>query len=508
MPGEVTKPLKGAGARLVRGGRVLGVEENAELGPSCRMSKTSIYLIIGLILTSIVGLILLQLQLIQTGLEVNKERYDRAIQSVLKQVADEVEDDEEAQIRLTLSNGYAGGVPGSTSYREVLIGSPTTGLLAGRSIRTSTNVFRLRQQFADRNLEERIDREKVHKKLLSELKNAGVQEQLEYGIYDTRQQRFISRNGRLLSAAGSDTSKHQDLMHGDYAVSLFDNDPLSPGEIRAYSPDKKDVIYSSLYSNFATSLLFVLIILGCFVYTIYVILRQKKVSEMKTDFINNMTHEFKTPIATISLATDSIVSPRVSNDPEKVQRFARIIKQENKRMNDQVEKVLQMAKLDKSRLNLNLTAVDLNAVVQSAVEYICLQVEPRGGTVTTRLEADPSVVEGDLTHLSSLVNNLLDNANKYSPDAPRILVSTRNVARGVEVNVTDHGLGMSREARKNIFDRFYRVHTGDRHDVKGFGLGLSYVKTITEVHNGTIEVKSELGKGSSFIVTFPYRQPD
>ncbi|MBB4078765.1 two-component system phosphate regulon sensor histidine kinase PhoR [Lewinella aquimaris] len=471
------------------------------------MSKKSIYLIVGLIVISIVGLIILQLQLIQTGLEVNKERYDRAVQSVLKQVADEVEDTEEDEIRLTLNNGYAGGVP-EAMYGELIIGDRSAGLLSAGTIRISPNSFRLRAQFASRNLEERIDRESIHKKLTKELRNAGIQDELEYGIYDTRQQRFISRNGRLLSPAGSDTSRHADLMQGDYVVSLFDNDPAIPGEIRAYSPDKNSVIYSSLYGNFAASVVFVLIILGCFVYTIYVILRQKKVSEMKTDFINNMTHEFKTPIATISLATDSIVSPRISNDPSKVQRFARIIKQENKRMNDQVEKVLQMAKLDKSRLNLNLTAVDLNAVIQSAVEYICLQVEPRGGTVITDLQADPYVVEGDLTHLSSLINNLLDNANKYSPEAPRIIVSTRNVARGVQISVTDHGLGMTREARKNIFDRFYRVHTGDRHDVKGFGLGLSYVKTITEVHNGSIEVKSEPGKGSSFIVTFPYRQPD
>ena len=471
------------------------------------MSKKSIYLIIGLIVIAIVGLIILQLRLIQTGLEVNKERYDRAIQSAMKKVADEVEDEEEDEIRLTLNNGYAGGVPESL-YGELLIGGPSGSLLGAHSIRISPNSFRLRAQFASRNLEERIDREAIHTQLQKELRNAGISDDLEYGIYDRRQQRFISRNGRLLSPGGADTSRHKDLMHPDYVVSLFDEDASIPGEIRAYSPDKDSVIYSSLYGNFAVSLLFVLIILGCFIYTIYVILMQKKVSEMKTDFINNMTHEFKTPIATISLATDSIVSPRISGDPAKVQRFARIIKQENKRMNDQVEKVLQMAKLDKSRLNLNLTAVDLNEVVQSAVEYICLQVEPRGGSVTTHLNADPSVVEGDLTHLSSLVNNLLDNANKYSPEAPRIIVTTANVARGVQVTVTDHGLGMTREARKNIFDRFYRVHTGDRHDVKGFGLGLSYVKTITEVHDGSIEVKSEPGKGSSFIVTFPYRQPE
>ena len=471
------------------------------------MSQKSIYLIIGLIITAIVGISLLQLRLLQTGLQVNRERFDRAVQTVLKQVADEVEEREEDEIRLSLNNGYAGGVP-DVLYSEGYFQGLSGGLLSTQSIRISPNIFRLRNQFANRNLEERIDREAIHAKIRKEMENAGIHNQLEYGIYDTRQQRFISRNGRLLSPLGSDTSRHQDLMHGDYTVSLFDDDTTVPGRILAYSPDKDRVLYSSLYGNLVASLLFVLIILGCFGYTIYVILRQKQVSEMKTDFINNMTHEFKTPIATISLATDSIVSPRISGDPEKVQRFARIIKQENKRMNDQVEKVLQMAKLDKSRLNLNLTAVDLNEIVRAAVEYICLQVEPRGGNVSTHLHADPSVVEGDLTHLSSLINNLLDNANKYSPDAPDIIVSTANVPRGVQVTVTDHGLGMTREARKNIFDRFYRVHTGDRHDVKGFGLGLSYVKTITEVHGGTIEVRSELGKGSSFIVTFPYRQPD
>ncbi|MEL7162386.1 MAG: HAMP domain-containing sensor histidine kinase, partial [Bacteroidota bacterium] len=366
--------------------------------------------------------------------------------------------------------------------------------------------LRLKAQYAAYDLEDRIDFDFLHKKLANEFKNADLSEDLEYGVYDNRQHKFVLRNGRGLTETGSDTIRHQDLLHSSYRVSLFDEETETPGYLMAYSPRKDEVIFSSIWGNLAASLLFVGIILGCFVYTIYVILRQKKVSEMKTDFINNMTHEFKTPIATISLATDSIVSPRISSDPAKVKRFANIIKQENKRMNNQVEKVLQMAKLDKSKLNLNLTAVDLNEVVKDAVEYISLQVEPRNGTVTTNLKAEPSVVEGDLTHLSSLINNLLDNANKYSPDAPKIIVSTRNVNKGVEVTVKDHGMGMSREARKNIFDRFYRVHTGDRHDVKGFGLGLSYVKTITEVHNGSVNVKSELGKGSSFIVTFPYRQ--
>ncbi|SEP87458.1 sensor histidine kinase [Neolewinella agarilytica] len=473
------------------------------------MSQKTIYLIIGLIVTAVLGVILLQLDMIRTGMEVNEQRYDEAVQDALKNAARELEQQEASEINLQ-TNGFNSSEsninlgPGKFTrdiQRSKLLGNNGILIPEPYSYR-----LRLENQYNNKDLVERVDRSSLEKKLQNEIENANLEGALEYGVYDNRKKEFIIRNGRRLSEIGADTSRHLDLLHSNFRVSLFAGEVDTPGYLMAYSPQKKTVIFNSIWYNLVASLLFVGIILGCFIYTIYVILFQKKLSEMKTDFINNMTHEFKTPIATISLATDSIVSPRVSGDPEKVKRFANIIKQENKRMNDQVEKVLQMAKLDKSKLNLNLTAVDLNDVVTDAAVYISLQVEPRGGSVETKLQAEPAIVEGDMTHLSSLVNNLLDNANKYSPDAPKIIVSTRNVSKGVEVTVTDHGLGMTREARKNIFDRFYRVHTGDRHDVKGFGLGLSYVKTITEAHNGTINVKSELGKGSSFIVTFPYRQ--
>jgi two-component system phosphate regulon sensor histidine kinase PhoR len=463
------------------------------------MSKKTIYLIIGLIITAISGVLWLQLDMIQTAMKVNEQRYDEALQDALKAAAEEQEEKEAALIDAQVNSGFKDLRRGLNTS----LAGGTGGLLGRTNVAPRLEAL---AQYANYDLVDRIDRELLDKKLKSEFANANLGEGLEYGVFDNKNKEFIIRDGRLLSEIGSDTSRHTDLMRSVYRVSLFDDASEVRGHLIAYSSRKEEVIFNSIWYNLGASLLFVGIILGCFVYTIYVILFQKKLSEMKTDFINNMTHEFKTPIATISLATDSIVSPKVSANPEKVKRFASIIKQENKRMNDQVEKVLQMAKLDKSKLNLNLSPVDLNDVITDAAVYISLQVEPRDGTVETDLQAEPAIVEGDLTHISSLINNLLDNANKYSPNAPKIMVSTRNVSKGVEVTVKDHGLGMSREARKNIFDRFYRVHTGDRHDVKGFGLGLSYVKTITEVHNGTINVKSELGKGSSFIVTFPYRQ--
>jgi two-component system phosphate regulon sensor histidine kinase PhoR len=225
---------------------------------------------------------------------------------------------------------------------------------------------------------------------------------------------------------------------------------------------------------------------------------------MKTDFINNMTHEFKTPIATISLAADSLNNPVVLKNEEKILRFSRIIKQENIRMHKQVEKVLQMALLDKKDFNLKWTSVDMHDLILSAIENISLQVETREGSVKGFLNASESIVKGDHTHLSNIINNLLDNANKYSPQKPHITVFTRNVDKGLEIMVKDEGIGLSREVRKFIFDKFYRVPTGNLHNVKGFGLGLSYVKTMVEAHKGKIDVRSELGKGSSFILYFPF----
>jgi two-component system, OmpR family, phosphate regulon sensor histidine kinase PhoR len=226
---------------------------------------------------------------------------------------------------------------------------------------------------------------------------------------------------------------------------------------------------------------------------------------MKNDFINNMTHEFKTPIATISLAADSIGSPMIMNHPDKIKRFVDIIRQENRRMNSQVERVLQMALIDKNDFQLNLGELNLHEIIGQAVDNFSLQVEKREGALHTDLQATRPIIEGDATHIASIIHNLLDNANKYSPEQPDITIRTRNVPMGVEISIEDKGIGISKEARKYIFDKFYRVHTGNIHDVKGFGLGLSYVKAIMTAHKGLVDVKSEPGNGSTFILTFPFK---
>ena len=228
---------------------------------------------------------------------------------------------------------------------------------------------------------------------------------------------------------------------------------------------------------------------------------------MKTDFINNMTHEFKTPIATISLASDSILSPAILENKDKVTRFINIIKQENKRMLSQVEKVLQMAQIEKENVELKFNAVNLHETIEDAVINAELKIQAKGGTIQTSLLSQNPIIEADQIHISSIINNLLDNAEKYTPEHPEIIISTRDVKGGIEFDVSDNGIGMTKDALKLIFEKFYRVHTGNVHDVKGFGLGLSYVKAMVDAHQGKIYVKSELGKGSIFTIYLPSKQP-
>ncbi|MBK6499439.1 MAG: HAMP domain-containing histidine kinase [Saprospiraceae bacterium] len=228
---------------------------------------------------------------------------------------------------------------------------------------------------------------------------------------------------------------------------------------------------------------------------------------MKTDFINNMTHEFKTPIATISLASDSILSPSILENKDKVTRFINIIKQENKRMLSQVEKVLQMAQIEKENVELKFNAVNLHETIEDAVINAELKIQAKGGTIQTVLLSQNPIIEADQIHISSIINNLLDNAEKYTPERPEIVITTRDVKGGIEFDVSDNGIGMTKDALKLIFEKFYRVHTGNVHDVKGFGLGLSYVKAMVDAHHGKIFVKSEPGKGSIFTIYLPSKQP-
>jgi two-component system, OmpR family, phosphate regulon sensor histidine kinase PhoR len=251
------------------------------------------------------------------------------------------------------------------------------------------------------------------------------------------------------------------------------------------------------------SIVFTSIIIIAYGSAIYQLIRQRQISQIKTDFINNMTHEFKTPIATINLALDSIKNPKILNDQEKVLRYLGMIKEENKRMHAQVENVLRISKLDKNELNISKERYELHDLIEDAITHVELIVEDRQGYVKTHLNADKSSVLANETHFTNVIVNILDNAIKYSDEAPKIDVYTENVGNNIILKISDQGNGMTKAVAKRVFEKFYREHTGNVHNVKGHGLGLAYVKRIVEDHQGHISVESEKGKGSTFIIKMP-----
>jgi two-component system phosphate regulon sensor histidine kinase PhoR len=254
------------------------------------------------------------------------------------------------------------------------------------------------------------------------------------------------------------------------------------------------------------SLVFMLILIFSFYYTISTIFRQKKLSEIKNDFISNMTHEFKTPISTISLACEVLNDKSIEKSPERLSNYVRMIGDENKRLSLLVENILQTAILDKGEFKLKVQDIDLHNLIGQSIVNIRLQVENKGGTIGKELKATRSVVKGDRVHLTNIVFNLIDNALKYTSGEPKISISTRNDEAGIFISVKDNGIGISKENQKRIFETMYRVPTGNIHNVKGFGLGLSYVKAVVEKHKGSIGVESEPGKGSTFTVYLPFNE--
>lgn len=238
-------------------------------------------------------------------------------------------------------------------------------------------------------------------------------------------------------------------------------------------------------------------------------IRQKKVSEIKNDFINNMTHEFKTPIATISLAVDAIRNEKVQRDSEKLGYFSSIIKEENQRMNRQVETILKSALMDRQEIQLNLKPLHVHEIIRDVADNFILRLQEKQGMLETDLNATNDLIEGDEVHISNLITNLMDNAVKYSKEnvPPIIRLSTSSNNKKLIIRMEDNGIGMSRETLKRIFEKFYRAHTGNIHNVKGFGLGLSYVKNVVEAHEGTIKAESTLGKGSCFTIELSLKNP-
>lgn len=286
-------------------------------------------------------------------------------------------------------------------------------------------------------------------------------------------------------------------LHNFYYVDLFPFDYVRKDYYLGVSfGSVQSVIFENMGWMFLSSGFCIFGLMFVFIITIVIIMRQQKLSVIKNDFINNMTHEFKTPIATISLATSAITKEKVLNDKEQLLKFNAMIKSENDRMNKYVERILQQAKLDRKELHLNKTNVDINLLVKEAVGHFLLQVQDVGGKIETSLDAENFILYADEVHLLNAVCNLIDNAIKYSGEAPMIDVFTKKEGNGYAIGVRDQGIGISKDAQKKVFKRFYRVTSGNLHNVKGFGLGLSYVKSIVELHGGEVRLTSKKNKGT------------
>ncbi len=341
----------------------------------------------------------------------------------------------------------------------------------------------------------------IHKRISSKVIDDLITQKLAEENIDLDFEFAIYSNG-LATKVQSENFEYS--KKSPYKVPIFyDENRQTPYKLLVNFPDDKSFILSSILGMILLSIVFTTIIIIAYTSALYQLIKQRKISEIKTDFINNMTHEFKTPIATINLALDAIRNPTIIDNKEKVKRYLSMIKEENKRMHAQVENVLRISKLEKNELNISKDRVKLHDIIDDAITHVELIVEDRQGSINTFLDASKSSVLANETHFTNVIVNILDNAIKYSPNAPEIEVSTENVGTNIILKIKDNGSGMSKTAVKRVFEKFYREHTGNIHNVKGHGLGLAYVKRIVDDHHGYVSVESEKGKGSTFSIKLP-----
>jgi len=350
-----------------------------------------------------------------------------------------------------------------------------------------------------RPMKERLNKNLIDSLLKYELLNRGIKAKFQYGVFD------YDGNEVIIDSVVNINKIRQS---GFYAQ-LFPNDVFeAPHVLTILFPHQKGYLIRTMWMMLSTSVLLLIIIVCTFTFTIQTIFKQKKLSEVKNDFISNMTHELKTPISTISLACEALSDKDISDKLTVRSNYVNMISQENKRLGLLVESVLKSATWDKGNLKLRKEEFDLHKIINAVADNILIQVERKGGTIEKTLKAVNSIITADQVHITNLLNNLLDNANKYSPEKPEISISTENYKEGVLLAVSDKGQGIKRENLSKIFEKFYRVPTGNVHNVKGFGLGLNYVKAIVERHGGEISASSIYGKGTNFKIYIPFNHND
>ena len=522
------------------------------------MSKNKFIGLIIMMLISITGIIWVQMIWISNALEIRNDIFNKAVYASLNDAAETIETNRKMDFFFNSPVTYNSGSSGVSSYMSVGSYSSRDGKNFSYSVtsqsvtgtvdstgnltfnepvitRTDTTFYQdpidmearsslqpssppvssndiiehVRRRASEfQTMSEQIIAEVSQWERTMELDNNEIQNilgrSLRFSNIETPFEFAVIRDGVIREGNFRKGSK-DDFLKSNYMIRLFPDNIMGQNLILSVIfPEKRNYVLGSMAWILSGSMLFSLIILATFALSLFFLIRQKKISEMKSDFLNNMTHEFKTPIATISLAADTITNPKVINDENSIRHFIGMIKKENSRMNKKVETILQIASLDKKEIDFRFENVSMHSIITRAAEAIEIQVHQKNGSLDLRLNASAPVVSGDPEHLFNLVNNLLDNALKYSPEIPEITVETSNNDRGLILSVSDKGIGMSKSVQSKIFERFYRQTSGNIHDVKGFGLGLNYVRAIVDAHRGTVTITSEPGKGSRFDVFLPF----
>ncbi|PHS64764.1 MAG: two-component sensor histidine kinase [Flavobacterium sp.] len=378
----------------------------------------------------------------------------------------------------------------------------TSGIDGSKSVQSKTESFKRLKDYEQNQFEKayknilakapihkRISGNKIEKLVKSQLKERGLSTNFEYAVYSNDLATKIHSKNFTLDPTST------------YGVPLFVNDDMKTSfQLYVNFSDKKRFVLKSILGMAILSLVFTGIIIFTYASALRQLQKQRQISQIKTDFINNMTHEFKTPIATINLALDALKNPKVADDKEFIARYHNMIREENRRMHTQVENVLRISKLEKNELDLEKDEINLEYIIEDAITHVSLIVEDKGGYIKTHLNAANAMVYGSDIHLTNVIVNVIDNGIKYTEGTPEIDIYTENEGNNILIKVVDKGIGMSKAVQNKIFEKFYREQMGNIHNVKGHGLGLSYVKRILDDHDAEIIVESEKGKGTTFII--------
>jgi two-component system, OmpR family, phosphate regulon sensor histidine kinase PhoR len=507
---------------------------------SSPLKKQFIQLLTVLITTAFLGLIAIQIYWINNSILLRQQEFNSNVKSVLEKVVGRLE--KEAYLHMVQESSNNPGLSLSMDKDELLISFRDGVAFGADSLRVSIHPDTLEALIGaegkqnslnnkkassaidsyDKQTTEILEQSGLMSDLLdglvsidvyqdvknlepgyldsllnSELKEKGIKASFYFGVFNRFQQ------PELLDERSEDFVDQMFIPEA-FDIQLYPNDELrDPSYMRVYFPHQRGYLLRTMWVMLSISGVLMLVIMFAFSYTITTIFRQKKLGEIKNDFINNMTHELKTPISTISLACEALNDPDMRTNEKQLRNFIGMISEENKRLGVLVENVLRSAILDRGDMQLRTEQLNMHDLIKAVIRNIAIQVRKKGGSIKTNLNANNPIIEGDAIHLTNVIYNLIDNAIKYSPENPTMEIRSRNIKDGILISFKDEGIGVSKENQKKIFDKLYRVPTGNIHNVKGFGLGLSYVKIIVEKHQGEITVDSELKKGSTFHIYLP-----